>query len=66
MHSRSEWKIEQEKRKMLQEEMVTENKKNKFINDIKSGLGQEILQKTNKVYEKPNFWVKIKKVLGWN
>jgi len=66
MGSREEWEIEQERRKMLQEEIVTEHKKNKFINEIKSGLGDEILKEPNKEQKKPSKWDKFKKVLGWN
>ena len=40
---RKDWVIEQEKRKILQEEMVTEMKKNKFINEIKKEFNYENL-----------------------
>jgi len=63
---RQEWEIEQEKRKMLQDQLVTEHKKNKFINEIMSGLGEEIKKEPNTIHKKPSIWSKIKKVLGWN
>jgi hypothetical protein len=66
MGEREEWELEQERRKLLQDKMVTEYKKNKFIEEIKSGLGDEILQEPNKVYKRPSFWSRFKKVLGWN
>jgi hypothetical protein len=64
--SRQEWEIEQEKRKMLQDQLVTEHKKNKFINEITSGLGDKIVKEPNTVHKTPSVWSKIKKVLGWN
>jgi uncharacterized GH25 family protein len=66
MGSREDWEIEQEKRKMLQDSIVTEYKKNKFIDEIKSGLGEDILKQPNTVYKKPSLFKRIKKVLGWN
>tara|TARA_B100001287_G_C22359557_1_gene379106 strand:+ start:123 stop:320 length:198 start_codon:yes stop_codon:yes gene_type:complete len=63
---RKDWVIEQEKRKILQEEMVTEMKKNKFINEIKNGLGEKIKKEPNTVFKKPSLLTKIKKIFGWN
>jgi len=63
---RKDWEIEQEKRKILQEEMVTEMKKNKFINEIKNGLGEKIKKEPNTVFKKPSLLIKIKKLLGWS
>lgn len=66
MASREEWELEQEKRKMLQDQMVTEYKKNKFIEEIMNGLGEEITKEPNTKYEKKGFLFKIKRLLGWN
>lgn len=64
--NREEWEIEQEKRKMIQDQITTEYKKNKFIEEIKSDLGQCILKEPNKKQKKLSFWVKFKKLIGWN
>ena len=66
METREEWILEQEKRKLLQDQLVTENKKNKFIKEIKNGLGEKILKSTNKKKEKLGLWSTIKKSIGWN
>jgi hypothetical protein len=66
MDNRVEWEIELEKRKILQDSMVTEIKKEKFIKEIKNGLGDLIISEPNKTQKKPSFWSKIKKLLGWN
>lgn len=63
---REEWEIEQERRQMLHDNFITEMRKNKFINDIVSGLGDEIKKEPNKVQKKPSLMFKIKKLLGWN
>ena len=63
--NREEWEIEQEQRKFLQDSLVTEMKKNNFIDDIKGGLGKEIVKEPNRIQKKPSFWNKIKKLLGW-
>lgn len=63
---RQDWEIEQEKRKMLQDQLVTEQKKSKFIKEIMSGLGDEIKKQPNTIHKKKGIWTKIKKVLGWN
>ena len=59
---REEWEIELEKRKMLQDSYVTEMKKNKFIEEIKNGLGKDILKNPNTVHKKPGFIDKLKKL----
>jgi len=41
-------------------------KKNKFIDEIKNGLGECILKEPNKVQKKPSLLSKFKKLLGWN
>jgi hypothetical protein len=64
--NREEWELEQEKRKILQDSLVTEMKKNKFIEEIKSGLGNEIKKEPNKVQKKRSLLFKIKKLFGWN
>lgn len=64
MSSREDWEIEQEKRKMIQDQMVTEMKKNKFIEEIKSGLGECMMNEPNKVVKKLTFWQKIKKMFS--
>lgn len=66
MNSREERELEIERRKILQENLITENKKRKFIEEIKNGLGEEIMKEPNKIYKKPTLWKKIKNVLGWN
>ena len=66
MNNREDWEIELEKRKILQESLITEHKKNKFIEEIRSGLGEQIIKEPNKIQKKRNFWFKIKKLLGWN
>lgn len=65
---REEWEIELEKRKMLQDSYVTEMKKNKFIEEIKSGLGEQIKKEPNKIQvkEKTSMLAKFKKLIGWN
>jgi hypothetical protein len=66
MSNREEWELEQERRKMLQDEIVTEYKKNKFIKEIKNGLGKSIMEQPNNIQKKPTTLDKIKKLLGWN
>lgn len=66
MNNRSDWEIELEKRKILQDQMVTEYQKSKFINEIKNGLGEEIMKEPNKKVKKHGFFFKLKKILGWN
>jgi hypothetical protein len=64
--NREEWEVEQEKRKILQDALITEIKKNKFIEEIQNGLGESILKEPNKVQKKPSLFSKFKKLLGWN
>jgi hypothetical protein len=54
--------IKDEIRKMQQDAFNTQIKKDKFINEIKNGLGHEILKEPNIVQKKPSFWAKIKKM----
>jgi hypothetical protein len=66
MGTREEWMLEQERRKLLQDQIITENRKNKFIQEINSGLGEKILKEPNKKQKKVTLLQKIKKSLGWN
>ena len=52
MSNREDWEIELEKRKILQESLITEHKKNKFIEEIRSGLGEQIIKEPNKIQKK--------------
>ena len=51
--NREEWEVELEKRKMLQDSLVTDMRKSKFVDDIISGLGEELLKEPNKIQGKP-------------
>jgi hypothetical protein len=64
--NREEWEIELEKRKILQESITTEYKKNNFIREINEGLGERIKKELNPVKQKPSIWNKIKVLIGWN
>jgi hypothetical protein len=64
--NREEWEIEQERRKIVQDQLVTEHKKNKFIDEIMGGLGEIIKKEPNTVQKKPTKWEKFKKLIGWN
>lgn len=66
MISREDWELEQEKRKLLQDKLITEHKKNSFINEIKNNLGKKIIQEPNKIQNKMTLAGKIKKLLGWS
>jgi len=66
MNTRDELELEQEKRKLIQDELVTEVKKNKFITEIKSGLGEKIKKEPNTIQKKNSLFFKIKKLIGWN
>lgn len=66
MKSRKDWEIEQERRKIIQDQMITDFKKEKFIEEIKNGLGQSILEEPNKKQKKPSFFSKIKNIFRWN
>lgn len=59
---RVEWEIELEKRKILQESMITDIQKNRFIKEIESGLGEKILEEPNKIQKKPGLLSKLKKM----
>ena len=64
MGFRDEWEIEQERRKMLQEQMITEMKKDKFIQEMLDGLGEVIKKEPNKVQKKLSLVDKIKKLFS--
>jgi len=66
MNSREDWKLEQERRKILQDKIVTDYKKNKFIKKMKSGFGESILCEPNKIQKRITLLDKVKKMLGWN
>jgi hypothetical protein len=57
--------INDESRKMRQDMVTTEIKKENFINNIINGLGDEILKEPNKiqVVKKVTFWDKLKKIV---
>ncbi len=55
--------IENEKRKIKQQELVTQVKKEKFIKEVKNGLGEVIKNELNTVHKKPNFFQRLKGVL---
>jgi hypothetical protein len=59
---RVEWEIELEKRKILQESMITDIQKNRFIKEISSGLGDEIIKEPNRIQKKPGLLSKLKKM----
>ena len=56
--------IKDEERKMRQDMVATEIKKENFIRDIANGLGQEILEEPNKIHvqKKLTVWEKIKRL----
>ena len=56
--------IKDEARKMRQDMVTTEIKKENFIRNITNGLGDEILKEPNKVQviKKITFWDKLKKL----
>lgn len=66
MNSRERWEIELEQRKMLQEQLITEKKKERFIHEIKNGLGEEIISNKPKTKQNTTIWERLKMILGWN
>jgi len=60
----NDWEIENELRKMKQQELVTEVKKDRFISDIQKGLGEKILEEPNKIQKKPSFFAKLKRIFS--
>jgi hypothetical protein len=62
---KEEWEVELESRKIIQEVMITDMRKNKFIEEIKSGLGEQIIKEPNKLQTKESnkgFLKKLKKI----
>ena len=54
--------LRDEERKMRQDIVTTQIKKENFIKEIFGGLGDEILAEPNKPQKKLNFWGKLKKM----
>jgi hypothetical protein len=58
----TEYTVKHEERKMLQDALITENKKNKFINEIQNGLGELIKEEPNKIPKKVRWYNKLFKI----
>ena len=56
--------IKDETRKMQQDVVATEIKKENFIREITEGLGNEILKEPNKVQKRPSFFDKLKRMFS--
>lgn len=56
--------IKDEERKMLQDMVATEIKKENFIREIVGGLGEEIKKEPTKLTPKLSFFGKIKKLFS--
>lgn len=54
--------IKDEERKMRQDAVATEIKKENYIREIIDGLGEEIVKEPNKVQKKLGFWDKLRKM----
>lgn len=54
--------IKNEERKMLQDIVATQIKKENFIREIVGGLGDEIIAEPSKPQKKLSFWGKIKRM----
>lgn len=54
--------VKDEQRKMLQDVVATEIKKENFVKEIVGGLGEEIISEPNKPQKKMTFWDKIKRM----
>jgi len=66
MRNDEKWLYELEKRKIVQESMVTDHKKDRYIKQIISGLGEEIIKEPNAKPQKPkklSFFEKLMKML---
>lgn len=59
--------IKNEERKMLQDVVATEIKKENFIKEIMDGLGEDIKKEPNKIHveKKISFWKRILKSFQW-
>lgn len=56
--------IKDEERKMLQDAVATQIKKENYIREIVDGLGEEILSEPNKVQKKLSVWDKLKRLFS--
>ena len=55
--------LRDEERKMKQDVLATEIKKDNFIREmVEGGLGQEILNEPNKIQKKLTFFQKLKRI----
>ena len=61
----NEYIIKHEQRKMEQDALITESKKRKFIYDIRTGLGEEMMKEPNKSQKKLNWWDKLKRMFNY-
>lgn len=57
-----DWLIRNYERRIAQETFLTDMKKERFINEIKDGLGETIKEEPNTIQKKPTFWQKLKKL----
>ena len=55
--------LNDEQRKMKQDIVATQIKKENYIREIVNGLGDEIIAEPSKPKKKLSFWDKIKKLL---
>ena len=55
--------LNDEQRKMKQDIVATQIKKENYIREIVNGLGDEIIAEPSKPQKKLTFWDKIKKLL---
>lgn len=60
--TRTDVELENEKRKMMQDQLITELRKEKFIEEIKSGLGETIKNEPNKTQKPPSLFKKLLKI----
>jgi hypothetical protein len=60
---RIEYTIQHEKRKMVQSSLSTDAKKNKYVHDIKNGLGELIIEEPNKPQKKVRWYHKLFRML---
>ena len=54
--------LRDEERKMKQDALATEIKKENFIREVVDGLGEEILKEPNKVQKKLTLFQKLKRI----
>jgi len=58
------WLIEYEKRLLEQDKYITEVKKQKFIEEMKNGLLDDIKKEPNKIQKKPSIFQKLKRIFS--